>query len=202
MYFSLEEVRKQELSACRQAEAVVKTKLVTSECKETQVFVHEEAVSKAVGEDGSKGLDARVDSPAEVVSSPPEPMQPMQHDVELQQDQLSIEPELVSEEEEGLRLQGSEFSPAQVVSIDSTTTVEEDPVESTDGGEGGVVDETLVKTLSVEGSEGGQQLQLPEEDEGGGREEDDVNGASREGGTQSESEPSDVEQTGSSLDLG
>ena len=159
--------------------------------------------SKVVGEDGSKELDARVGISDDNVSSPLEPLQP-QHDVELQQDPLGIEHDLVSKEEEGLRLQGSEFSPAQVVSVDSTATPEEDPVESTDGGKAEVIDETQEKSLSVEGSEERKQLQLPEEDGGGGQEEDGVSGASREGGAQSESDSSNVEQTdkGSSLDLG
>ena len=206
MYLSLGEATKQnpELSAGRQAEAVVKPELVVSECKKTQVFMQKEAdSSKVVGEDGSKELDARVGISDDNVSSPLEPLQP-QHDVELQQDPLGIEHDLVSKEEEGLRLRGSEFSPAQVVGVDSTATPEEDPVESTDGGKAEVIDETQEKSLSVEGSEERKQLQLPEEDGGGGQEEDGVSGASREGGAQSESESSNVEQTdkGSSLDLG
>ena len=161
--------------------------------------------SRVVGEDGSKvvGEDgSRVGISADDVSSRLEPVQP-QRDVELQQDQLSIEHELVGEEEEGLRLRGSEFSPAQVVRVDSRATAEEDPTEPTDGGEGKVVDEAQEKSLSVEGSEERKHLQLPE-DGGGGQEEDGVSGASREGGAQSESESSNVEQTdkGSSLDLG
>lgn len=196
MCLSLEGAIRQDpaLPVSQQALGGVETNLASSECETTQVFQHKETADEAVGESESKGMEAQVAGPAGGVTAPPEPMQP-ESDVQQQPEQLSIEPKsAVSGEEAELRLQGSECSSTLVASVESTATQEEDFVESTDGRDGELPDAIIEKSLSVEGSEKGQQLQSPEEERGGS--EEDVE-AGKEHGGQFESQSENVEEADS-----
>ena len=196
MCLSLEEAIRQdpELPVSRQALRGVETNLASSECETTQVFRHKATDDEAVGESESKGIEAQVAGPAGSVSAPPEPTQP-ESDVQQQPECLSIEPKsVVCGEEAELRLQGSECSSTLVASVESTATQEEDFVESTDGGDRELPDAIIEKSLSVEGSVKGQQLQPPDEERGGS--EEDVE-AGKEHGGQFESESENVEEADS-----
>lgn len=200
---SSEEAAKQdpELSASGQAVAVLEAKQAIIEGETTQVFKHEVADNEAVGEDGSKlskGMEARVGSPASEASPSSEPKQP-EDDVQQQEEQISFEPEPVREEKAELGLQSSEYMSAPVAGVQWMATEEEHHVETIDGGEGEVVDAVAEKPLSVEGSEGGQQLL--EKDVGDGS-EDDVSETGGEDSGQFESVLDNVEQTDKGSSLG
>lgn len=200
---TLEEAAQQSLEPpdSKHALATLEASQVTGEGEMAQVFKCEEVDGETAGENEKEGTEARDDGPAGQASPPSEAAQPFQpeHDAQRQPEQLHMEPEPAVEEKADERMQNEDCLTASVAGVECMTTLEELPVESTDGG-GEVVDVVEEKPQSVEGSEGGQQS--PDEEEGSNREGEDVSDVGRGGGQRSGSEGDHVLQTDRRSSLG
>ena len=201
---TLEEAAKRspELPESRQAVAALETSQASSEGEMTQVFKSEEVDGATAGENGKEGMEAKGASPAGEVSPLTEIVQPFQpeHNDQLQSEQLCMEPEATSEEKADKMIPNDDCITAPVAGVECTTTSEEHPLESTDGGEDEVFGVTEEKPLSVEGSERGQQS--PDDEEESNKEGEDDSDAGREGGGRSESEGDNAVQTDRGPSLG